>query len=1068
MRQGKLLVLVGAIFLVLKGAFAQQGVVRLSGKAVDEIDRAPVPGVTISVKDIQRIYTTDKDGMFELVLPRRPEYQMTMRRIGFDPLHVNMKIDKDTVVTITLKPADNVLEEVTVNTGYQSIPKERATGSFEVVNAELFNRQIGTDVISRLDGIMPSILFDKRTGAEQRMVIRGVSSLSAIQGAPLIVLDNFPFEGDINSINPNDVESVTLLKDAAAASIWGAKAGNGVLVITTKKGKYKAPWQVSVHANSTIQEKPDLYYMPRMSTSDFIDIEQFLYEQGAFTSMLANTTNRPPLTPVIELLDEHTRGEISETTLKNKLDYFREQDIRKDLSNHFYRTGINQQYSFSLNGGGENYTTLFSAGYDHNRSTLVGNDFRRINLNIQNTFRLTPRLDLSTGIRYSMLFGTNNHLGNIQMSAAKGMYPYAEFVDEYGQALAVTKDYRNSYLDEVDERGGLLDWRYRPYDELHLADNTTTGSNLLFSTNLKYRFLADLTGEVYYQYEHEPSFGRQFYSEDTYYTRDLINRFTQVADNGIIRPIPLGGILDRSQSELKAQSFRGQINYTKDWANHSIAAIIGMEIRHARNEGNNTRLYGYDDDLQTTNRVDYVNRLPIYDNLAGASTIIFSDRAFGGTQRFVSAYSNGSYTYKKKYTLSVSARKDASNLFGVATNDKWSPLWSVGGAWNIGEEEFYHSNLIPRLKVRTTYGYSGNVRNDVAAVTTLQYYGTSRLGRYPYAVVMNPPNAELRWEKIGTFNLGLDFGFVNNVLAGSIEFYRKTATDLVSLVETDPTTGFGSLSMNSAIIKNTGVDLTLNSNTKLGNTHWSGTLLMSLNRNRIEKYMLEPTRFSQWVGTGSSVSPIEGEPAYSVVSYRWGGLDPETGDPIGYLEGVETKDYSLLNQLVTKNDLVFHGSALPEFFGAFRNTIEWKGVSVSMNIAYRTNYYFRRQTINYSNLLTANGQVEHGDFNERWQQPGDERYTTVPSMIYPTNTRRDEFYRNAEVTVERGDHIRIQDINLSYTFLRNGIKPLRNIRATFYARNLGVIWRANKHNLDPDVAQLPLPKSWSIGLNANF
>src|SRR5690606_8593666 len=269
--------------------------------------------------------------------------------------------------------------------------------------------------------------------------------------------------------------------------------------------------------------------------------------------------------------------------------------------------------------------------------------------------------------------------------------------------------------------------------------------------------------------------------------------------------------------------------------------------------------------------------------------------------------------------LSVSARRDACNLFGVATNNKWYPVRSAGGAWNIGEEDFYQSNLIPRLKVRTTYGYSGNVRNDVAAVTTLQYYGTSRLGRYPYAVVMNPPNAQLRWEKIGTLNLGLDFGFVNNILSGSIEFYRKTAADLVSLVETDPTTGFGSLSMNSAIIKNTGVDLTLNINAQLGNTHWAGTVLMALNRHRIEKYMLEPTRFSQWVGTGSSVSPIEGEPAYSVVSYRWGGLDPETGDPIGYLEGMETKDYSLLNQQVTKNDLVFHGSALPEFFGAFRN-----------------------------------------------------------------------------------------------------------------------------------------------------
>lgn len=1048
--------------------FAQQGSTVIKGQVLSEQDSAPIANANLLVEGLRRAFVSDGEGRFLLELPYANEFALTVSKLGYESVQLRIEAKRSDDLMIRMAIADNLLQEVTVNTGYQSIPKERATGSFEVVDTKLFNRQITTDVISRLDGIMPSVLFDKRGGSETAMIVRGVASLGLTDMRPMIVLDNFPFEGDINSINPNDVESVTLLKDAAAASIWGAKAGNGVLVITTKKGKYRTPWRLNFNANTTMTEKPDLYYHPQMSSSDFIDVEQFLFEKGVYNSMLNSSTNRTPVTPVISLLHQHGQGKVSDTEMQRQFDTFRSQDLRRDLTDYFYRTGMNQQYALALSGGSDRFSTLFSMGYDQNSRTSVGDDFARINLNLQNSFRPLDKLELNLGVRYSLLKANNNHPGNIQMVSGRDLYPYAQLVDEQGQALVVERDYRSSYLDELEDLP-LLDWRYRPYDELFLADNSSQTNNMVFSTKVKYSFLKSLSAEMHYQYEYQPSSNRTHYSEETFYTRNLINRFTQIDGEDVIRPIPLGGIIDRRHSDLKAYAVRGQLNFNQDWSGiHSVSVIGGMEIRHSENGRIDSRLYGYDDDLLISNVVNYVDRFPIFTS-TGSSTIVDVNRESLSLQRFVSLYANGSYVYDKRYTLSLSARRDASNLFGVETNNKWKPLWSIGGTWNLAEESFYKVNSIPLLKMRATYGYSGNVRANAAAVTTLEYRGVSRFSRFPYAIVNNPPNPLLRWEKVGTLNLGLDFGLKSRTLWGSVEYYRKTATDIINSVTADPTTGFNAVTRNSAIVRNVGWDLSLNSQADIGQLSWSGNFLLSINKNRVVRYLRDPTRISSWVGSGSTISPIEGEPAYPLVSYRWAGLDALNGDPIGYLNGEKTVDYALHRQQASKEDLVFHGSALPEYYGAFRNTLEWRDIAVSANINYRTGYYFRRETINYSTLLTTSAQVGHADYELRWQQPGDETRTTVPSLIYPTDSRRDEFYRNSEVTVEKGGHIRLQDVSITYTFKR-GQKTLffRDVKASLYARNLGILWRANSHRLDPDVRQMPLPKTISLGLTFNF
>lgn len=1051
-------------------SFAQTASVVLEGTVRDSQNDAVVGHATIRVKGIDQVFVTDREGAFKVVLPASEKFVLTVNSIGYEPLEMSL-VPKDAEnLVLRLHPSDNVLEEVEVSTGYQKLPKERATGSFEVVDEELFNRQIGTDVISRLDGIMPSLLFDKRAGDESNMIMRGVASLGGSGNTgPLIVVDNFPFEGDIRSINPNDVESVSLLKDAAAASIWGARAGNGVLVITTKKGAFNSKWKVSATGNATVTDKPDIFYSQQMTSREFIEVERFLFEQGAFDAILNNRISYPVVTPVVELLDQQREGMISDDELTKQLDILAGYDVRDDLYQYFYRLGLNQQYAVTLSGGGEQISTLFSVGYDANRSTAVGDATSRLNLSLQNSFRPLTGLELNFGMRYAAIQTQNNSQNNLQMGAGRQLYPYANLVDANGNPSIVPRDYRDGYLTDVEGRGHLLDWRYTPYEELSLADNISGSKNMLMNARVGYQFLKGLTAELNYQYEYQPVSSRTHYNERTYFARDLVNRFTHIDNGTITRAVPPGGILDRNDTDLHAHNVRGQASYDRDWNKHNVSAIAGMEIRNTVTNGRVSRLYGYNDDLLTNGVVDFINRHPIYDDISSPSTIVYPNREFSNLQRFVSLYANGAYTYAGKYVLSTSARRDASNVFGASTNGKWTPLWSVGAAWNLSNEPFYSSTFLPVLKIRATYGHSGNVRNDLAAVTTLEYRGLSRLGRFPYTHVVNPPNPLLRWENIRTVNLGVDFGAKNGLLSGSLEFYSRRATDLISTVDSDPTTGFFSLQMNNAVLENKGLDATLRSRARIGQVHWKGDLSLSFNKNTVVRYLREVTRYSQWVGNGVAVSPIEGQSAYPLVSYKWGGLDPENGNPIGYIAGEASDDYAAINQQAALEDLVFHGSALPEYFGAFRNTFEFGNLSLSANVVFRAQYFFRRGTINYSALLSPLAQVDHSDYRNRWQNPGDERYTNVPSAIYPTNSRREDFHRNAETTVERGDHIRLQDISASYSFRQiSNNSFFDNLQLTFYARNLGILWRSNGHMLDPDVRQLPLARTWSMGLTATF
>lgn len=1061
--------LTGILLLFLKASSQKTGPGQLNGKVISAATRQALPDVTVTLKHSGRQTVTSISGNFTLLI-FQPD-TLIIHHVGHVEQRVAVSRGNLTPMIISLEENTHELDEVVVNTGYQNLPKERATGSFTQIDNKLYNEQVSTNVLSRLEYITNSLTVNRRISPGGQIMIRGLSTINGVKD-PLIILDNFPYEGDINNINPNDVSDITVLKDAAAASIWGAKAGNGVIVITTKKGKLNQGIKIEMNSNITVIDKPDLFYLKNMRTSDYIDVEQMLFSNQYRFSDTANPSH-PPFSEVYELLFAQRNGQLTEEQTKSQIDALRGRDLRNDYNQYVYKKAFNQQYSINAGGGSTNYSWLTSFGYDKNISNL-DDKYNRMSLRFQNTFNPIQRLQVTAGILYTQNNSTAGRSGYGSISSTTGIPPYTALADDKGTALPVYNNYRKLFLDTLGG-GRLLDWKYYPLEEYKHINNTTSIADITANVGLNFKVTSHINLDVKYQYEKQQTNGRALYDQQSYFTRNLINTYTQLdRSSGLIKyVIPLGGILDLSHNQLESHAVRAQISYHNSWSRHDVSLIGGNEIRQTHTTEYSYRAYGYNDNILTYSNVDYANTYPQF--IAGSYDFIPANNDFGDLlNRIVSLYATGADTYCQKYTISLSARRDASNLFGVNTNHKWTPLWSAGGSWDLSKESFYHLLWLPYLKIRATYGYSGNFDPSLSGVTTLSYSGNSPYTNTPSAVVRNFYNPDLQWEKVNLFNLGIDFRFINDRLTGSIEYYHKKATDLYGSVPIDYTAGLsvGTITRNVADMVGKGMDIELNSLNINRKIKWTTTLIVNLNKDKITQYYSDTSNGSYAVSNNGGVNGYMGKPVYAVFSYKWAGLDPVNGDPRGYLNGQVSKDYTQLTGSGTKmSDLVYNGPALPVISGSLGNTVSWSHLSLSARVTYKLGYYFLKQSINYSNLFT-NGNGQHADYAKRWQKTGDEKYTNVPSMIYPANNSRDNFYQNAEVLVDKGDNIRLQYITLSYTIDQNQLKNPSGKHVQIYLNinDIGIIWRANKEGIDPDYRNgiVPPSKSFAIGIRATL
>jgi TonB-linked SusC/RagA family outer membrane protein len=1044
----------------------------IKGVVVNQ-ENVTLPGATIQLKNSNIRTTTRSQGTFSLYVAQN-EFTLVVSYIGYKTKEVPLRQPLTNPIIISLIENSDSLKEVIVSTGYQQQSRERATGSFSKVDNKVLDLKVSTDILSRLQNEVPGLIFNtvgNGAAGSNSITIRGQSTIYS-NTQPLIVIDNFPYEGDLNDINPNDVESITVLKDAGAASIWGSRAGNGVIVITTKKGKYGHPTQVSFNSSVTIGQKPNLFYQSRMSSADYIDVEKMLYNQGYYQSAIQSSNNQP-LTPVVNLLLSATNGTISTADANAQIEALAKQDVRNDFEKYFYRKSVDQQYSLNISGGASNQKYYLSAGYDKNLDNLVNNGYDRVTLNGTNTYGfLQNKLELTTAINFTNSKTTQNNsgYGAINMTQSIPLYPYARLADDQGHPLATVKDYNTAFIQSAEQQG-LLDWLYKPLDELRFANNTSSIIDYRINTSLSYKILPGFSAQVLYQYENSSTGGQNLQSQDSYFTRNLINNFTQVNGDGTLtHNIPLGSILDLNNQKYTGQNFRGQLNFQKEWLNENeINAIAGYEVQDQHTTGNIYRLYGYDSEHAISGAVPYGDFFEQFSNPGNYSSIPNIDAETDLTNRYLSYYANAAYTYKSRYILSGSARFDQSNLFGVKTNQKGVPLWSAGLAWNISKESFYKIDWLPYLKLRTTYGYNGNVNTRLSAYTTASYqpgaYSSTGLN---YAYIDNPPNPDLRWERVQIFNLGIDFSTRKNILSGTLEYYNKKGLDLIGETPYPPSSGITDFTGNTANTAGNGVDLNITSHNFDGQFKWYTSFIFSYVTDKVTNYATKQNVSDYLTSLGGF--PLQGKPLYAVYSYSWAGLDPQNGNPRGYLNGVVSEDYSGIIAGATTDNIIYNGPARPTKFGSLRNTFTWRNISLSANISYRFEYYFRRNSVNYTDVL--NGIGSSGDYESRWQNPGDENHTNVPSMPSSIDNSRDEFYLYSSALIAKADNIRLQDINLSYSLNRLQVKklPFSNIRFYLYMNNVGILWKAYKGNLDPDYATAVYPpgRTLSLGIKADL
>jgi len=1099
------------------------------GNILDENGK-PLIGATIHLKGgINGSVSIDPDGHFGRY--GTPKSILVVSYVGYITREYSLaKQDPSRDIIIKMVRGSNDLSEVTVSTGYQDKDKEYSTGEFQQITAKDLQHSTNSNILKRLDGITTSVQFGNTVGNPfnransaaagfgasplTSLTIRGQNSLNYAQvnssnsldangqyntsGQPLIVIDGIASAYNVDAINPEDVESITLLKDAAAASIWGSRAANGVIVIKTKKGKFNHPPSVTFSSNINWQGKLDLFYQNLMTTSDFINSQVFAYTQSNTTlPAYSLTQSRKAVQPVFEIMSQLQTGQISQAQANAQLDALRGNDVRRDLEKYFERPAITQDYHLGISGGSEKLAYNLSFGYDKNQNNTIHSDGNRANFTYNTTYNISKKLSVSADLIYSQQ-NTNAQYpnGGIGQSGINPFYLYDQLASPDGTPLSVEQVGINGYRPGFESLlastygSGLPSLDYKPLENINdgYAKGKVQNMNGIFSIN--YSLASFLTANVSYDYSRSLTDNTNYQGPDSWFVRNAVVLFTD--PNSLTSSFPSGGIYAPTRITGTSQTGRGQLNFNKTWGKSELTAIAGTDISQSVSLLNQTTYLGYNPQtLTTAPLLNYTiqNQLLFalpsgsnQENLLQATSMV-PNQFFQVVTRTLSEFANFDYNYDKKYLLSASVRKDGSDAFGIGTNRTGTPYYSFGAGWIISNEKFYNFSDLPYLKLRATFGYNGNVNPAVLPVQTLIQYGQQydQLTNLPIQNPSGATNIDLRPERTGELNLALDFGTKNNRIAGSFAYYRKITTDLVTNTPVDPTTGFTNLTYNVGSMRAQGFELELHwNNVKSTSFNWQSTVLLSYASNIVTKLYV-PAAVSVY-------NQIRGFPAYNVgaslsrlYAFNWAGLDPETGNPMIYgpnrsiltFTGTSSDygdPYSGLNK-IKLSEAHYFGSSVPVEFGNFNNTFTYKNIQLSLFIKGEFGYYFRRPSsmlVNYSSLF-AYAYPTGAEFSNRWQKPGDEVHTNVPSEVYGTsNNLRDQIYAYSDINVQKGDNIRLQEINFSYALSTNPKSFIKSISINGHVSNVGILWRANKLGIDPEAGDYPLPRQYSLGFNAQF
>lgn len=1072
----------------------------VSGTVYDKETGEPLPGATVVIEGTIKASATDIDGHFTINNVDALNPVASVFYVGMKPASVKVTKQNQEKIEFNLEPNATIMSEVVV-TGYADVSREKMTGAATTISSDKLDDRYSLNLLDNLEGRVAGL---STYGGE--LLIRGTGTFSA-GTSPLLVVDGLPIEGSINDLNPQDIKSVNVLKDAAAAAIYGARAANGIIVVTTKNAKTKGKIDVDFSADMTWYENKNVDYNDNflMNAEQHVKTASEYYKWYFFEKnddILVDQINNPEIWKMYYLINstsgasdidlvqdawyQYSIGQISESQLNTTLDKLSKNNFARDYANALYRRRMIQQYNLALRSSSDKSDNNIVVNFKHDNSGIINHKYDWLNVQYKGIFRLSKWLEANVLI--NSLYENQREYGyDYQISDNPFMYsPYQPFYNEDGSVHTQYPWYSGNARMSLQE--GIADMGVNLIDEMYDNTRTTKRQNTRYHGSLLFKIVDGLTANAQFVYETGYSNSQVYANEQSHAARTLKNAYAYINSEGKVDYYTPrnGGFLQTTVSNTNSWTARGQINYQNTFGKHDISAIAGLEFRETMSKGTKALSLGYDEQLQTssTHTVDLgmLNQIRNSPYLwQGSMAGAFPASQFAGCyinssmlgivpetrHRYASGYANATYTYDSKYNIFGSFRKDYADVFGLNSKFRGKPLWSIGVGWNIHSESFMHDlTWINFLKLRASYGVTGNIYQGATSIMTASSGSTNSHTGLPVGTISSPANPDLRWEQNRTFNVGIDFNLLNYRLRGSLDIYLKDGRDIFNGMNLESTTGFSSIVANVASIRNKGVELSIGYDWFRANSRtdfqWSTNLTFSYNKNEVIE--VENAAKSAYALISRPFKP--GYPVSTVWSYRFAKISDEPGQR-GMQLYYGDNDVLLTTPSSQSPDILeYSGQREPKIIMGLDNNISWYGFQLGFVMAYYGGHVMRAVPLAQT-FGVGEGTTLASYFLNAWTP---ENPTNVPGVGKYSSSSLGYCYDYDNQSVHDASFLKIRNVTFSYTFPDKWIKPIgiNGLALRFQVNDLPCIWKANKVGVDPETLGIRKQSSYTIGLNFNI
>lgn len=908
-------------------------------------DGNPLPGAGILVKEIPGTgVSADLDGKFEINVPEKAR-TLVVSSLGMESYEYAIPVKPQSVIEITLSYEQNFLDQVVV-TGYAQTSVKRITGSVGIVSSEKLTASPISSVSSLMQGQVAGVSISAvsgQPGVQSKIRIRGTNNLSG-SSEPLWVVDGVPMQSEsasmtkeelatggfdnifvtgIGNINPNDIESITILKDAAAAAIYGSRAANGVIVVTTKKGQ-AGRMKVNYSNNFTWSFKPQKN-LDLMNSSEKLAWEQELWDEFSADRYQQSLSDNTIVYPVVGIVGQIRAGVGPYASIKGNVSA---QDaaiadlatVSTDWYSHLFRNAFSHNHHLSLSGGSSKSTYYVAMGFNDDNGMLIRNNYKRYSLNSKVTMTPVDRLRLEVG--YDM-----SRQSSVSPDSYVDAFKYAYFANPYEKAYNSDGSYAadNTYfslgyyngrgVEEVMPENGFSILR-----ELH--NNTTTTVNW---TNTV-RGQMDLTILEPLKFVGLASYTYANNGTDKIVDKNTYTAFRDRLGNDDRSQDKLYGSISQNRTDRNSYVARGHFAYNDTFKDmHTLSVLAGAEIRGSKSNSIFTKRYNYDPQTGTTSlpqisgpQDEWVKEV---ERLNGE---YFSE------SRYASFYASADYYLSDTYVFNASFRTDGSSNFG--SDRQFNPTWSAGAAWHFAQEKWLKDSVLSHGTFRLAYGFTGDVNTSAPHHLVLQY--TQQMYRYYdgkaylLGTIPSAPNPELSWEKTQDMKAGVDVGFFKDRLNFNTEAYYRISTDVVTSSQVSSTTGYTYVYFNSADIMNSGVEATLSGDiVKMRDLKLSASVNFAYNYNKVLKYRPASKNIT------AKDRYVEGYPVGALITGRYEGIDEDTG-----LYSYELRPDAVITSSKDMNKAdnyrFFLGTTIAPYTGGFNLTFSYKILRLSVSGVY--------------------------------------------------------------------------------------------------------------------------------------